>query len=202
MISADGEQWLQLPSRTPRAPRATGSSPPPGPDKQLPARCQGCFSGHCQTFRGQQSAAAAQRGTGVSDEWSCFCCQHSGSIWTAAASPLSGGLEENSVYPLLLSFRALSFLLRTGQEIIYSLCVGVGVLELKNQNGFFWLKPCSVLELLYRALKYHMQSEGMCPLSRNTLEQPANINICSKHPAQSRSGGNLSVKKLLWKVFN
>lgn len=149
MISADGEQWLQLPSRTLRALRATGSSPPPGPDKQLPARCQGCFSRHCQTFRGQQSTAAAQRGTGVSDEWSCFCCQHTGSIWTAAVSPLSGGLEENSIYPFLLFFRALFFFLRTGQEIIYSLCfgVGVGVLELKNQNEFFQLKPGSVLEL-------------------------------------------------------
>lgn len=155
MISADGEQWLQLPSRTPCAPCATGSSPPPGPDKQLPARCQGCFSGHCQTFRGHRSAAAAPRGTGVSDEWSCFCRQLSGSIWTAAASPLSAGLEENSFYTFLLSFPALCFLLRTGQEIIYSLHfgVGVGVLELKNWNGFFWLKPCSVLELLYRALK-------------------------------------------------
>lgn len=39
---------------------------------------------------------------------------------------------------------------------------------------------------LYRALKYHMQNEGMCPLSRNTLEKPTNINICSKQPAQSR----------------
>lgn len=201
MISTDGERWLQLPSR---ALRATGSSPPPGPDKQLPARCQGCFSRHCQAFRGHQSSAAAHRGTGVSDEWGCFCCQRSGSIWTAAVSPLSGGLEENSVYPFLLSFRALSFLLRTGKEMIRSLRfgVGVGVLELKNQNGFFRLKPCSVLELLYRALKYHRQSKGMCPLSRNTLEQPANINICSKQPAQSKSGGTLSVKKLLWKLFN
>lgn len=34
---------------------------------------------------------------------------------------------------------------QTGQEIIYSLCVGVGVLELKNQNMFVWLKPRSVL---------------------------------------------------------
>lgn len=75
----------------------------------------------------------------MSDEWSCFCCQHSGSIWAVAAAPLSGGLEENSIYPFLLSFRALSFLLRTGQEIIYSLRfgVGVGALGLKTRLDFF-----------------------------------------------------------------
>lgn len=63
-----------------------------------------------------------------------------GSIWTAAVSPLSGGLEENSIYPFLLSFCALFFLLRTRQEIIYSLCFDV-------DDGFFQLKRGSVLEL-------------------------------------------------------
>lgn len=92
------------------------------------------------------SAAAAQKGMGVSDEWSCFCCQHSGSIWTAAASQMNSGLKKNSLYPFLLSFHAPFILLGTEQEIIYSLhfSVGVWVLELKKQNAFFWLKSCGV----------------------------------------------------------
>lgn len=87
---------------------------------------------------------------------------------------------------------------------MYSLCFGddEGVLELKNQNGFFQLKPCSVLKLPVQSPKIlHAVRGVMCPLPRNTLEQAANVHICSKQAAQS-SGGNLSVKKLLWKLFN
>lgn len=60
---------------------------------------------------------------------------------------MNGGLKKNSLYPFLLSLCAPFVLLGTEQEIIYSLyfSVGVWVLELKNQDGFFWLKSCGVL---------------------------------------------------------
>jgi len=59
---------------------------------------------------------------------------------------MNSGLKKSSLYPFLLSFRALFILLGTEQEIIYSLrfSVGVWVLELKKQNGFFGLKSCGL----------------------------------------------------------
>lgn len=80
--------------------------------------------------------AAAQKGKRLSDEWSCFCCQHPDSIWTAAASQMNSGPKKNSLYPFLLSLHAPFIHLETEQEIIYSLGFGVGVwvLEIKKQS--------------------------------------------------------------------